>query len=63
MAGLPICEMCSLASPVGGNPITYSGTGSEVTQRIAVPIIGAIVPSTFVRLAVIPAVYVLIKGW
>ena len=32
-------------------------------QRIAVPMIGAMVSSTLLTLIVIPAVYALIKGW
>ena len=50
MAGLP--------------PIMWStGTGSEVMQRIAVPMIGGMVSSTVLTLIVIPAVYALVKGW
>jgi len=40
-----------------------TGTGSEVMQRIALPMIGAMVSSTLLTLIVIPAVYALIKGW
>jgi Cu(I)/Ag(I) efflux system membrane protein CusA/SilA len=44
-------------------PILWStGTGSEVMQRIAVPMIGGMVSSTILTLAVIPAIYALIKG-
>jgi Cu(I)/Ag(I) efflux system membrane protein CusA/SilA len=39
-----------------------SGTGSEVMQRIAVPMIGGMVSSTLLTLIVIPAIYALIKG-
>jgi copper/silver efflux system protein len=39
-----------------------TGTGSEVMQRIAVPMIGGMVSSTILTLVVIPAVYGLIKG-
>jgi Cu(I)/Ag(I) efflux system membrane protein CusA/SilA len=39
------------------------GTGSEVMQRIAVPMIGGMVSSTLLTLAVIPAVYALVKGF
>ncbi|MFX7739914.1 efflux RND transporter permease subunit, partial [Acinetobacter baumannii] len=38
-------------------------TGSEVMQRIAVPMIGGMVSSTVLTLVVIPAIYGLIKGW
>jgi Cu(I)/Ag(I) efflux system membrane protein CusA/SilA len=45
-------------------PILWSnGTGSEVMQRIAVPMIGGMVSSTLLTLVVIPAVYALVKGW
>ena len=45
-------------------PILWStGTGSEVIQRIAVPMIGGMVSSTFLTLLVIPALYGLVKGW
>jgi Cu(I)/Ag(I) efflux system membrane protein CusA/SilA len=44
-------------------PILWStGTGSEVMQRIAVPMIGGMVSSTVLTLAVIPAIYALVKG-
>jgi Cu(I)/Ag(I) efflux system membrane protein CusA/SilA len=45
-------------------PILWStGTGSEVMRRIAVPMIGGMVSSTFLTLLVIPALYALVKGW
>ena len=45
-------------------PILWStGTGSEVMQRIAVPMIGGMVSSTILTLIVIPAIYALVKGW
>jgi Cu(I)/Ag(I) efflux system membrane protein CusA/SilA len=44
-------------------PIMYgTGTGSEVMQRIAVPMIGGMVSSSLLTLIVIPAIYGLIKG-
>ena len=44
-------------------PIMWStGTGSEIMQRIAVPMIGGMVSSTLLTL-VIPAIYGLVKGW
>ncbi|OYV49094.1 MAG: CusA/CzcA family heavy metal efflux RND transporter, partial [Burkholderiales bacterium 21-58-4] len=43
-------------------PIMWShGTGSEVMQRIAVPMLGGMVSSTILTLIVIPAVYALVK--
>ncbi|MDP4021146.1 efflux RND transporter permease subunit [Methylobacterium sp. NEAU 140] len=45
-------------------PILWStGSGSEVMQRIAVPMIGGMVSSMVLTLVVIPAVYALVKGW
>ena len=44
-------------------PILWShGTGSEVMQRIAVPMIGGMVSSTILTLVVIPAIYAIVKG-
>ncbi|MFY9288190.1 MAG: efflux RND transporter permease subunit, partial [Alphaproteobacteria bacterium] len=43
-------------------PIMWSsGTGSEVMQRIAVPMLGGMISSTILTLVVIPVVYALIK--
>ena len=45
-------------------PILWNdGTGSEVMQRIAVPMIGGMASSTVLTLLVIPAIYALVKGW
>jgi Cu(I)/Ag(I) efflux system membrane protein CusA/SilA len=45
-------------------PILWSsGTGSEVMQRIAVPMVGGMVSSTILTLVVIPAIYALVEGW
>jgi Cu(I)/Ag(I) efflux system membrane protein CusA/SilA len=45
-------------------PILWNhGTGSELMQRIAVPMIGGMVSSTVLTLLVIPAVYATVKGW
>ena len=44
-------------------PIMWShGTGAEVMQRIAVPIIGGMVSSTVLTLIVIPAIYAVVKS-
>ncbi len=44
-------------------PIMWShGTGSEVMQRIAVPMLGGMASSTLLTLIVIPAVYALVKS-
>jgi copper/silver efflux system protein len=43
-------------------PIMWStGTGSEVMQRIAVPMIGGMVSSTLLTLVVIPAIYAVVN--
>ncbi len=55
--------MTVVAIMAGLVPILWStGAGSEVMQRIAVPMIGGMVSSTFLTLIVIPAIYALIKG-
>src|SRR5438445_6596939 len=44
-------------------PIMWStGTGSEIMQRIAVPMIGGMISSTLLTLIVIPAIYAVVKG-
>jgi len=44
-------------------PIMWShGTGAEVMQRIAVPMIGGMVSSTLLTLIVIPAIYAVVKA-
>jgi Cu(I)/Ag(I) efflux system membrane protein CusA/SilA len=56
--------MTVVAIMAGLLPIMWStGTGSEVMQRIAVPMIGGMVSSTVLTLVVIPVIYSLIKGW
>jgi Cu(I)/Ag(I) efflux system membrane protein CusA/SilA len=57
-------KMMTVAAIMAGLlPILWStGTGSEVMQRIAVPMIGGMVSSTVLTLFVIPAIYALVKG-
>jgi Cu(I)/Ag(I) efflux system membrane protein CusA/SilA len=57
-------KMMTVVAIMGGLlPIMWStGTGSEVMQRIAVPMIGGMVSSTVLTLVVIPVIYSLIKG-
>ena len=56
--------MTVVAIMAGLMPILWThGTGSEIMQRIAVPMIGGMVSSTLLTLIVIPAVYAIIKGW
>jgi Cu(I)/Ag(I) efflux system membrane protein CusA/SilA len=58
-------KMMTVVAIMGGLlPIMWStGTGSEVMQRIAVPMIGGMISSTVLTLIVIPAIYGLINGW
>jgi Cu(I)/Ag(I) efflux system membrane protein CusA/SilA len=56
--------MTVMAIMAGLLPIMWStGTGSEVMQRIAVPMIGGMISSTLLTLVVIPAIYGLVNGW
>jgi Cu(I)/Ag(I) efflux system membrane protein CusA/SilA len=44
-------------------PILWStGTGSEIMQRIAVPMIGGMVSSTALTLVVIPVLFYFVRG-
>jgi Cu(I)/Ag(I) efflux system membrane protein CusA/SilA len=55
--------MTVVAIMAGLLPILWStGTGSEIMQRIAVPMIGGMISSTLLTLIVIPAIYGLAKG-
>ena len=55
--------MTVVAIMAGLLPILWStGAGSEVMQRIAVPMIGGMVSSTILTLVVIPAIYAAVKG-
>ncbi|MBA8907529.1 efflux RND transporter permease subunit [Aminobacter ciceronei] len=56
--------MTVVAIMAGLIPLLWStGSGSEVMQRIAVPMIGGMISSTLLTLVVIPAIYGLVKGW
>jgi copper/silver efflux system protein len=57
-------KMMTVAAIMAGLlPILWStGTGSEVMQRIAVPMIGGMVSSTLLTLIVIPAIYTLVES-
>jgi Cu(I)/Ag(I) efflux system membrane protein CusA/SilA len=45
-------------------PIMWShGTGADVMKRIAAPMIGGMVTSTILTLAVIPAIYAIWREW
>ncbi len=57
-------KMMTVAAIMAGLlPILFNtGTGSEVMQRIAVPLVGGMVSSTLLTLIVIPAIYGLVKA-
>jgi Cu(I)/Ag(I) efflux system membrane protein CusA/SilA len=57
-------KMMTVAAIMAGLlPILWNtGVGSEVMQRIAVPMIGGMISSTILTLIVIPAIYGLVKG-
>ena len=57
-------KMMTVAAIMAGLlPIMWThGTGAEVMQRIAVPMIGGMVSSTVLTLVVIPALYAVVKG-
>lgn len=56
--------MTVVAIMAGLLPIMWShGTGSEVMQRIAVPMIGGMISSTVLTLVVIPAIYAVVKDF
>ena len=56
--------MTVVAIMAGLLPILWgTGTGSEVMSRIAAPMVGGMISSTMLTLAVIPAIYALVKQW
>ncbi|MDP3706523.1 MAG: CusA/CzcA family heavy metal efflux RND transporter [Polaromonas sp.] len=56
--------MTVVAIMAGLLPILWgTGTGSEVMNRIAAPMVGGMISSTVLTLAVIPALYALVKQW
>jgi len=56
--------MTVVAIMAGLLPILWgTGTGSEVMSRIAAPMVGGMASSTVLTLAVIPALYALVKQW
>ena len=56
--------MTVVAIMAGLLPIMWNtGAGSEIMQRIAVPMIGGMLSSTLLTLIVIPAIYVLVHGF
>jgi copper/silver efflux system protein len=57
-------KMMTVAAIIAGLlPIMWShGAGADVMKRIAAPMIGGMVTSTILTLAVIPAIYALWRG-
>ncbi|WP_428826662.1 efflux RND transporter permease subunit [Azonexus sp. IMCC34842] len=56
--------MTVVAIMAGLLPIMWgTGAGSEVMSRIAAPMVGGMISSTVLTLAVIPAIYALVKQW
>ena len=56
--------MTVTATMAGLLPIMWgSGTGSEVMQRIAAPMVGGLVSSTLLTLLVIPVIYAVWQSW
>jgi Cu(I)/Ag(I) efflux system membrane protein CusA/SilA len=61
---VPPKMMTVVAIMAGLLPIMWSaGTGSEIMQRIAVPMIGGMISSTLLTLIVIPAIFALVWGF
>jgi copper/silver efflux system protein len=58
-------KMMTVAAIMAGLlPIMWThGTGAEVMQRIAVPMIGGMASSTLLTLVVIPSIYAVVKGF
>ena len=55
--------MTVIAIMAGLLPILWNtGTGSEVMQRIAVPMVGGMISSTALTLLVIPVIYAMVKS-
>ena len=57
-------KMMTVAATMAGlTPIMWgTGTGSEVMQRIAAPMVGGMVTSTVLTLVVIPVIYYMVKS-
>jgi copper/silver efflux system protein len=56
--------MTVMTTIIGLLPIMYGhGAGSEVMKRIATPMVGGMISSTALTLIVIPAIYLVVKGW
>ena len=56
--------MTVVAIMAGLLPIMWdTGTGSELMSHIAAPMVGGMISSSVLTLAVIPAIYALVKQW
>jgi len=56
--------MTVIATTAGLLPIMWShGSGADVMKRIAAPMIGGMVTTTILTLLVIPAIYIIWRGW
>ena len=58
-------KMMTVTATMGGLlPIMWSsGSGADMMKRIAAPMVGGLVTSTILTLLVIPALYVMWRGW
>ena len=58
-------KMMTVTAIIAGlAPILWSqGTGADVMKRIAAPMVGGMITSTILTLVVIPAIYLLWRGW
>ena len=58
-------KMMTVAATIAAlMPIMWgTGTGSEVMQRIAAPMVGGMVTSTVLTLVVIPVIYYMVRSW
>ena len=63
IVGLNGCGKSTLLKIMAGLlPIMWgTGTGAEVMSRIAAPMVGGMISSTVLTLAVIPALYAMVK--
>jgi len=56
--------MTVTAITAGLLPIMWgTGTGADVMKRIAAPMVGGMVTSSLMELLVLPAIYLVWKGW
>ena len=64
LPGISYCQGRGTATLIGLLPIMWGmETGSEIMKRIAAPMVGGLISSTFLTRVIIPAVYALRRGW